>query len=159
MLSNLISIVVLFAVDAQEHTVLPMWDRSITLADVRRFGVNHFVAHQNYLRALSEAPLYNIEGPRDVEILLCGGPQALTAYRREAHFNLTAWTLLNNVFTPRVTYECGIPILEGFELQIRELYRLREHLGYEAFYAGWMPPPFPNIRPKVCNDIRFLPRN
>lgn len=61
-------------------------------------------------------------------------PDALQAWREETHWRERCWNFLDDVL-----YMDWTP-----DRKLQSLARLRALLGDEAYFAGWMPAPFPN---------------
>jgi len=107
------------------------WDQ-LTLSDAQRFNVDKDVALGNYRWARDHK---NTVRP---EMELNNTADVYYEWEKEADWRRKAWDLLDNVLNP----------LYGFtpEGRLQELYRLRYHIGQEAFLAGIMPVAIPTYR-------------
>lgn len=102
----------------------------VCLADAQRFQVD-----PQSCRALWKLTTVHPATMRP-EVEAWNSPNALYEWEQETHWRERCWNFLDDALF------CDIRLTH----KLSSLARLRELLGDEAYFAGWMPAPLPSYR-------------
>lgn len=109
-------------------------DREIVPIDATLFGVDQAYAHRMIEMARQHRSFFCDE------VKSWNSPLRHWQWERECDWRSDCWYQLSRSLEPNAGR------WESYSYRLDALYRLRDLIGHEAFYAGQMPSPIPQYR-------------